>query len=110
MAYVSERVVNPVFFCFGDNVDWIRERWIFPFTAHIVDHNKSQETAYQDLALAKSCKHFVIGNSTFSWWAAWLGETPQAVITAPANVGRYRWASEPNVIPDRWTTFPIAGA
>jgi len=28
----------------------------------------------EDLALASCCDHFIISNSTFGWWGAWLGE------------------------------------
>lgn len=28
----------------------------------------------EDLALASCCDHYIISNSTFGWWAAWLGE------------------------------------
>lgn len=45
---VCRHVERPTFFCFGDNPDWMRERWKFPYPVHFVDHNRSQETAYED--------------------------------------------------------------
>lgn len=37
----------------------------------------------EQLALMAQCTHFVIGNSTFSWWGAWLGEKPGSVVIRP---------------------------
>lgn len=37
------------------------------------DIKTKNEKAYFDLCLASKCKDFIISNSTFAWWAAWLG-------------------------------------
>jgi hypothetical protein len=36
-----------------------------------------------DLVAMAACDHFVISASTFSWWAAWLCESPGKVVVAP---------------------------
>jgi GT2 family glycosyltransferase len=39
--------------------------------------------ALVDLYLMSLCKHFVISNSTFSWWAAYFGEPQQGLVICP---------------------------
>jgi hypothetical protein len=53
----------------------------------------------QDFYLLSSCVHFVIANSSFSWWAAWLGAKEESLVYAPAP-----WCAmnDANPIPPRW--------
>ena len=40
-------------------------------------------SALEDFRLMASCRHFLVANSTFSWWAAWLGRSPGKRVIAP---------------------------
>ena len=43
-----------------------------------------QADPLDDFHLLRQCAHFVIANSSFSWWAAWLGADTDAIVYAPA--------------------------
>ncbi len=62
---------NTFFYIFSDDIEFCRE--MFPDNKHCVYIDKeNSESMYEDLELMKHCKHFIIPNSTFSWWAAYL--------------------------------------
>jgi len=69
----------------------------------VISHNKGDENAYADLWLMTQCKHFIIANSTFSWWGAWLGENADTIVIAPNIVvrGITSWGFK-GLIPKRW--------
>lgn len=72
------------YFVFSDRPDAARVLIPLPegrFT--LVTHNKGDVNAYADLWLMTQCKHFVIANSTFSWWGAWLSQFSEKQVLAP---------------------------
>jgi hypothetical protein len=52
-------------------------------------------TPAKSLYLMSQCKHFVIANSTFSWWGAWLSEHKDKLIVRPEP-----WNNQQSVLSD----------
>jgi len=84
IAFVAERIESPKFFVFADYPDWARTHLRLPFPAEYVLHNGSDRD-YEDLWLMSRCRAFVIANSTFSWWGAWLATHPEKLVVAPED-------------------------
>ena len=42
--------------------------------------------------LMQSCRHFIIANSTWGWWAAWLGSFPGKTVIMPEH-----WFADPTL-------------
>lgn len=77
---MAARVKNPHFIVFSDDIPWIKENMTFPYP---VDYEDGDDTVQEKLRMMYSCKHFIISNSTFSWWAQYLGRNPEKVVISP---------------------------
>jgi hypothetical protein len=92
------------FFVFSDDPDWPRENLSLgrnvDFLCGPGAHGRED---WQDFQLMRECKHFITANSTFSWWAAWLGCHPDKQVIAPRLW--YRNSDQPpsDLIPSQWT-------
>jgi hypothetical protein len=95
---IARRVSNPVFFCFGDYPQWLVENIKIDFPTFIIDNNKDDEKNYEDLWLMRQCKHFILANSTFSWWGAWLSNNKNKIVIA-------RQFGNRDCIPNEWITI-----
>jgi hypothetical protein len=89
------------FFVFSDEPTWAKQMLSRPgVTMHVVEHNRGPES-YNDMRLMSCCRHFIIANSTFSWWGAWLGEKLGSMVIGPPS-----WFNAPgrsvDVLPARW--------
>jgi hypothetical protein len=100
---ICARVSNPHFFLFSDYPEAARKA--IPVSEKVltpVTHNGHNE-AYADLWLLTFCKHFILANSTFGWWGAWLSAYSPKVVIAPGVKidGITAWGFE-GLIPRDW--------
>jgi hypothetical protein len=87
MTQIAATLEKPVFFVFADDPDWARIH-IRPNAEVIhIEEAESPLEPITALRLMRHCRHHIIANSTFSWWAAWLAAHPGQRVVAPARWG-----------------------
>ncbi|MGZ0708422.1 alpha-1,2-fucosyltransferase [Coraliomargarita sp. W4R53] len=87
IAEMIKRVPGSRFYCFSDDMDWCREQLLPKYPIELIDNRGLP--AVEDFQLMTHCRNFITANSSFSWWAAWLGGRAGQVLT-PALDMRHR--------------------
>lgn len=106
IEHIASQVNKPYFFIFSDGIDWVKENLdLSKFNHQFIDWNKN-ENSYIDMQLMSMCKHNIIANSSFSWWAAWLNANPNKLVIAPdkwykGDNGKY----PDGFLPKEWITL-----
>lgn len=80
LKYISKKIENPVFIFFSDDIDWVKKNIKIDGKAF---YERGNDPVYEKLALMYSCKHFIISNSTFSWWAQYLSKNKNKIVISP---------------------------
>ena len=71
---VERKLHRPTFFVFADNIKKARGLLAsLPQRSAFVYIDPAGRMPWEDLYLMQQCQHFVLSNSTFAWWGAWLG-------------------------------------
>lgn len=85
---IESKIENPVYYIFSDDMDWCRENIYFKNEFHFVGHIHKGDKFQDYLRLMSACKDFIIPNSSFAWWAAYLSKNENKIVVAPK-----RWNS-----------------
>jgi len=89
---------------FSDDPAWCQEQELFSNDRFMISENDDNRV---DLCLMSLCNDFIIANSSYSWWGAWLSSNKNKKVIAPN-----RWFGEngytkdhdtKDLIPNDWT-------
>lgn len=102
MTEMRVRFDQPKFYIFSDQTEW----WL----AHgesgpdicVVPATPLPPIA--DLRLMSLCRHFITANSSFSWWAAWLGHAGDKFVIAPSAAA---WDNNEDILPESWRSIQV---
>lgn len=91
--FISVKVVNPIFYFFSDDIDWVKKKYNNMNAVFIEKEMFQEYEDWYDMYVMSQCRHNIIANSTFSWWGAWLNQNPGKIVVAPKkwlnnNAGR----------------------
>ena len=86
IVFFEKKISNPIFYIFTNDMEWARN-FMQDKNIVCVDWNK-KEDSWADMALMSKFKNIIIANSTFSWWAAWLGVSNKNVVCPPYLVNK----------------------
>lgn len=83
IAFIKKRIDSASFFFFSDDMAWCKENFSFLESSIFIQHDSNDEMV--DLWLMTQCKHYIIANSSFSWWGAWLSKHSDKIVVAPGQ-------------------------
>ncbi len=98
---MRSRVPNTKFFVFSDDHKWAIDFFRKVPEALVVASSPS-EPAWIDMAVMSKCRHFIMSNSSYSWWASFLGKRTGSCVIAP----RYWYKDVPTEI---WKYIVMTG-
>ena len=86
---------------FSDDSEWCKKQKLFSDDRFMMSESNNP---YIDLCLMTLCSDFIIANSSFSWWGAWLSQNKDKKVIAPSkwfgpNLGHY---DTKDLIPENW--------
>lgn len=92
-----------IFYIFSDDIDFCKEH--FEKKDYIAGRGiefrypqyESDDYALDDLFLMSHCRHMIIANSSYSWWAAWLNQNKRKIVICP-EIGMWRG----DFYPEEW--------
>ena len=82
--YICQNVEDPLFFICSDNVEYVKENLI-DCTKYDAVFQNPKIPVNVSLSIMGQCKHFVIGNTTFGWWAQYLCKYDKKIVVAPSK-------------------------
>ena len=100
MDIIAEKVSDPVFYIFSNDVNWCKNN--IDWGKHNVIYREADEQTddFEELILMSSCKHAIIVNSTYHWWGAYLINNDEKIVVAPK---RWFFDDSPiDIVPPEW--------
>jgi len=91
IAHINNNVPNAQFYIFSDDLNWAADNLKIDRPAIMADVANGQKD-YLELDMMSKCRHNIIANSTFSWWAALLNKNDEKIVVGPKN-----WVALPEV-------------
>lgn len=107
LAYFCSRVGKSDVFVFSDDIEWAKgiflRSWESRFSRLKFSPIENGSSPIREFMLMRLCKHGIVADSSFSWWAGWLGEQEWlARGEMPIRIRVNRRVMNDDFWPERW--------
>jgi hypothetical protein len=89
---------------FSDDPAWCNDQTLFSADRFMISENTDNRV---DLCLMSLCNDFIIANSSYSWWGAWLSTNKDKKVITPiqwfGKTGYTKNHDTKDLIPNEWT-------
>lgn len=93
---------------FGDNMPYCKVHFDCLPNVFFSEGNSDIE----DLCLMSECDHFILSNSSYSWWGAYLGQNKNSIVVRPKEYYKGEMAKScdtKDFWPKKWNSFSSVG-
>lgn len=102
LALISKKIKIDKLYVFSDDIKWCEENMKFEFPVMFVGEEYVGQKDEGHLVLMKSCKNFIIPNSSFAWWGAWLSSYKDKIVIVPKQWFGDNSINSDDLIPKNW--------
>ena len=95
-SLINERLAAPHYYIFCEDTDYVKEHYGYLSNMTFVT-GEYKLSDLEEFYLMSKCRHQIIANSTFSWWAAYLNTYTDKLVVAPEYL---HWTKD--YYPESW--------
>lgn len=86
---IKQKVENPIFFFCSNDINWVRDTLKIDSPCY---YEPEGNPLWETFRMMYTCKHFVISNSTLSWWAQYVCKNESKIVVSPDH-----WYNNPEM-------------
>jgi hypothetical protein len=101
MDRIKNEIDSPKFFIFSNNIKKAMELLDDRYDVVFVNSDRYYSDV-EEFSIMSQCSNHIISNSTFSWWAAWLGNNDNSIKIAPDV-----FFGNKSIVPKSWIKVPL---